>query len=335
MSEQKQRDPYFDNAKFLLVTLIVAGHAIYPLIEASTGVKAIYLLLYTFHIPMFAFVAGRFSRPLTDPGVAARTVTRVLVPYLIFEILYSIADGLFFTGGGISFSLLTPYSLMWFLLSLFFWRAMLVFFAAMKRPLLIAILLSLGIGYIEGATVFLSLSRTLVFFPFFLAGYHWRNEKFTALDRLPVKGAAIFILFATYLVLSGWATSFDLRWLLGRESYTVLQWGGLFGPVKRLMMLATGFGLGFAFLALVPRQKMAFTALGEKSIYIYLLHGFPIYAATAAGWYETASPTNAAVTALVAAGVLSIVLGSQRVVALMRPLVEPPIDRILFNDETD
>ncbi|MEW9034109.1 MAG: hypothetical protein AB2404_15535, partial [Planifilum fimeticola] len=50
---QKARDPFFDNAKFVLITLVVIGHAYTNLRHDSEIVKTAYLLIYSFHMPLF------------------------------------------------------------------------------------------------------------------------------------------------------------------------------------------------------------------------------------------------------------------------------------------
>ncbi|HEY6737520.1 MAG TPA: hypothetical protein VI076_01610, partial [Actinopolymorphaceae bacterium] len=47
----RSRDPFFDNAKFLAIVLVVVGHAIEPLRDIA-AVHAVYLFLYMFHMPV-------------------------------------------------------------------------------------------------------------------------------------------------------------------------------------------------------------------------------------------------------------------------------------------
>ncbi|MER5424456.1 hypothetical protein [Streptosporangium roseum] len=46
------RDPYFDNAKFLAITLVVSGHLVEDLRDVPVA-HAAYFYVYLFHMPLF------------------------------------------------------------------------------------------------------------------------------------------------------------------------------------------------------------------------------------------------------------------------------------------
>src|SRR6476469_186875 len=76
-----KRDPFFDNAKFLLIVLVVIGHNWYPLIGQSRAVKAAYMVVYAFHMPAFVLLSGYFSRHFEATPVQVRKLIRgVLLP---------------------------------------------------------------------------------------------------------------------------------------------------------------------------------------------------------------------------------------------------------------
>ena len=67
------RDPYFDNAKFLAVVLVVFGHAWEPLRGANVGgrpLEAAQTLVYGFHLPAFIVMCGYFSRGFATRAAA-------------------------------------------------------------------------------------------------------------------------------------------------------------------------------------------------------------------------------------------------------------------------
>lgn len=47
----KKRDAFFDNAKYLAIVLVAVGHAWEPLRDSSRAVSALYVVVYTFHMP--------------------------------------------------------------------------------------------------------------------------------------------------------------------------------------------------------------------------------------------------------------------------------------------
>src|SRR4051812_17242655 len=92
MSLSNSRDHYFDNAKFILILLVVVGHTIEPLIGKSPSLKSIYMFLYFFHMPLFIFISGYFSKNLSSGDYAKKVISKLLIPYLIFETAYSLFD---------------------------------------------------------------------------------------------------------------------------------------------------------------------------------------------------------------------------------------------------
>jgi len=118
-----ERDPFLDNAKFLLIVLVVIGHT-WPmgLVEGSRTVKAGYLWISAFHMPAFILLSGYFSRGFTArPAQLRKLVAGVLVPYLVFEVLYSAVEAAAW-GKPFRLTLTEPTFVCWFLAALFVWR---------------------------------------------------------------------------------------------------------------------------------------------------------------------------------------------------------------------
>ena len=61
------RDERFDSLKFVLIILVCWGHLIQIDKNAFSGETiALYKLIYTFHVPLFAFVSGFFTNSNKD-----------------------------------------------------------------------------------------------------------------------------------------------------------------------------------------------------------------------------------------------------------------------------
>src|SRR5881392_3557775 len=85
------RDAYFDNAKYLAIVLVALGHAWEPLRGDSRAASALYFTVYTFHMPAFIVISGYFSRSFdASPGRLKRLITGVAVPYVVFEVAYTL-----------------------------------------------------------------------------------------------------------------------------------------------------------------------------------------------------------------------------------------------------
>src|SRR5659263_308146 len=82
---------FWDNLKILLIILVVVGHSVDFYTATSPMTRDIYLFIYTFHMPLFIFVSGYFSKTVLD-GKQFRIakVILYLLLYLLF-ILYFFA----------------------------------------------------------------------------------------------------------------------------------------------------------------------------------------------------------------------------------------------------
>ena len=81
------RDPWFDNAKMVLVTLVVVGHS-WTLVAETFATHWAYNFLYLWHVPAFVMITGYLSRSFTfTRGNVRRLLTAVVLPYLVFEAL--------------------------------------------------------------------------------------------------------------------------------------------------------------------------------------------------------------------------------------------------------
>ncbi len=91
----KQRDAFFDNAKYLAIVLVAMGHSWEPLKGDSRILEGLYTVVYSFHMPAFIIISGFFSRHFDmRPDRLKRLVTGVLVPYVVFETAYPLFNNL-------------------------------------------------------------------------------------------------------------------------------------------------------------------------------------------------------------------------------------------------
>lgn len=318
------RDPWLDNARFALITLVVFGHLLEPLLDGHVWLAAVYRFIYAFHMPAFAFLSGAVTRATLD-GRALRSVSfRLLWPYLVFQGLYALAAlSPAWPDDGVT-SLITPYWLLWYLLSLACWRCMLPLFAHLRYRMAIAVAVAVGAGCFGDIGYSLSLSRTLVFFPLFMLG--WGGARaWRAMSGFPhVRVAAAGTLAAIFVVMA-WLHP-DVRWLYGSYGYTALDSSLLPGMATRLLLLATAAAGTLAFLALVPRRHGPFAAFGARSLGAYVLQGFVIKAAVGGGLFAlwAAWPDAALLATLLAtAVVLTLALSSAPVARMLNPVTAP------------
>ena len=53
-------------------------------------ISDVYLFIYTFHVPAFVLISGYFAKKVYEQGYFTKLVKRLLVPYIIFQVLYTL-----------------------------------------------------------------------------------------------------------------------------------------------------------------------------------------------------------------------------------------------------
>ncbi|MTE19055.1 acyltransferase family protein [Streptomyces sp. TRM43335] len=323
-----RRDAFFDNAKFLAIVLVVVGHAWGPLLSDSRAVQAAYNFVYAFHMPAFIVLSGYLSRNFDmRPGRLRRLVTTVVVPYVVFETAYTLYRRV---GDSVDhpISLLDPWYLSWFLLALFVWRLTTPLWQVVRWPVPLAVGISLLASVSPQTGGDLHLQRILQFLPFFVIGLNLRREHFELLRHRAVRWAAGLVLPAA-LVFAYWSVPrMNPSWFYRNNSGQELGVPWWTGASMTLALTVCSLVLAACFLALVPRRRTWFTALGTGTLYAYLLHGFFILTARFLGWYDVAWVATPAGEIAVSAvfTVLAVVLCTPLVRRLARPVVEPNVE---------
>lgn len=317
----------FDNLKAVLIFLVLLGHLIEPRLGGLRTYA--YTLIYSFHMPLFVLCSGCFAR--FEPR---RLLTKILYPYAVFQTIYW-----FFLQRpeGISLSFFTPYWILWYLLSLFFWTLVLPFAEGGGRRRRRGILvLAFGAGILAGvdgsAGYLLSLSRTIAFFPFFWLGHCLRQSPLWTAAADPGKARGrerswlwpARLLFAA-LALGGalWLYKNQYRinptWLHCSFGYGVLE----YKPLYRVLHYGMALVFAGAALAWTPRKRLWFTYLGERSLQVYLLHGFLVKLAVKYDLYQYVG-SHLLAWCIVTAAALSLILAALPISRLAGPFMAWP-----------
>lgn len=278
MASDTNRSKFFDNAKFILIFLVVFGHMISPLKEHDKILFTLYTVIYLFHMPAFIFISGYFAKGFRKKGYLLKSIQKILIPYFLFQIIYSIVYYLIGKEDSIEFDFLQPHWSLWFLLSLFFWNLMLYVFARFRwKGFFVAVVLGIGIGYVDQIGGFLSLSRTFVFFPYFLLGFLFNGELLKKVIRTKYSAPVGIIILSMTLIIFGLDISKEsVSWLLGDESYHTMGGEQLTDGLWRGIQYAFTIIVIFGFFSLIPSNQYKITKIGERTLYVYLLHGFII-----------------------------------------------------------
>ncbi|KAB7707874.1 acyltransferase family protein [Bacillus aerolatus] len=318
-----KRDYYFDNAKFILIFFVVFGHFIRSYIGDNPVIFASYATIYLFHMPGFILVSGFFAKSFYKKGYVKKIAQKILLPFFIFQIVYSFFYFFLYEDEAFHLNLLVPHWSLWFLLSLFFWNLLLLIsikWLKLKPAILLVISFAAGIavGCIDGRTDVLSFARTFIFFPFFLIGYYLRKEHFEFLAKKPVRA---ILLFSSLAIFYGAFTFSDLdqRWLLGSSSFAGLGSSNLEGMIYRVGIYVLSFIMIAAFFAFVPKKKFFFTDWGKNTLYVYLLHGFVIKSFRES---EVKDSVESIILLLTVSLILTMLLSSTVITTVAQPFIE-------------
>lgn len=181
-----KRDIFWDSLKFVLIFLVVYGHTMeYNLSDGSFN-RAMWNFIYTFHMPLFVFISGRFSH-IHSRERYIQGIVRLVETTIVFQIIWSIFRVTIF-GEQINYTFITqPYTILWYLVALIYWRVMVLFIpkkvlAHKKKIIFASFMICFLSGFIPVGHDFV-IQRTLVFLPFFALGYYSEEVKICEIIR--------------------------------------------------------------------------------------------------------------------------------------------------------
>jgi len=270
-----KRDPFFDSLKFILICLVVFGHILeYSGIEDQLSFK-VYTFIYTFHMPLFIFISGYFSKNMTWDKLKKSFKTLIPV-YFIFQIILSIPNML--DGSFSLFNFFTsPQGILWYILALLYWRIIFYLITKMRflsPPMVLAgsFLASLLIGLIN-YPVFLSIAKTVAFLPYFALGYYCTGGIIAKIRGLN-KAVSAVILFTAFILVYLFATSDFTLILYGEFSYKYAFNSIPVGLLCRIIMLLAAIILSCAVINTTTSKLHKY---GGRTLDIYLLHAPLVY----------------------------------------------------------
>ena len=221
-----RRDKW-DILKCFLIFCVVLGHAADYYTADSPSLRCLFLFIYSFHMPLFIFVSGLFSK---------RTVNQLRISKISGFLLLYVAlkmTGWFFNPATFRLNLFTESGLPWYMLVMFFYPIITHFLRNVKAHyvLIISVIFAVFAGFDSNINDFLALSRLIVFFPFYYLGYSLdaeQLESFTKKSWVKIV-AVVCVIGVAALALSG--KFYILRYLFSaRNSYSQLDTYATRGP---------------------------------------------------------------------------------------------------------
>lgn len=316
-----RRDPYFDNARAILITLVVVGHLLES-IGMEPG-QPLTLWIYSFHMPAFVLISGYLARTYSGtPKQLLRLGTAILFPYIVFQLIHAAARPLFMDKP-FHLNFVTPSWTLWFLLALVIWRLLTPLLRSLRFPVLTAVLIAVIAPFEPNLDQAWTMARVLGFLPFYVIGLTLEPRHFDWF-RTHIKA---WIGYVTLLI--GLAGCYLLDPPLKRSdfffnsNYAEHDPNMLRGLIIRLIALCIGVLGTCAVLAITGRKSNWLTRLGTYSLYVYLLHALVLFPTRYFGALESwDSPLQTVILVLVGI-TLTVALASPPVVYATRWLISP------------
>ncbi|MGN0452374.1 MAG: acyltransferase family protein [Ruminococcus sp.] len=292
-ADEKGRLYFYDNAKFILIFLVVLAHAISPFKAGGPGHELFHFLwrvINTLHMPCLIFISGFFAKSYI--GKDGTIKVQRLFTYMVYYVASQLAVGafeVFVLDYSIAKSMLSPRSSLWFLVCLIWWYFLLPVIDKIDPKYMIPIAFAAGllIGYDEKVSNFMAISRVVVHFPFFLCGYYVSSGKMNELMTKKAKLWSIPVLLLSigsvvgimFLFAENGPLDFSINNFItcDKSYFKIFKNTGInpmFWFLPRVWFYLCAFGLGFGFLVWVPKGRNIFTKFGARTMAVYILHRF-------------------------------------------------------------
>lgn len=271
------REYFIDNLKAFLIVLVIFGH-VATCLQYRKENSGLYYFIYIFHMPCFAFTSGYMAKSIVKNGkFRADRYFSTLWLYAFFRTATCLIERAY--GRDTELKLFDVSGAPWYLLALSAWYLMVPLLLSLKPyvGIIITTFAGLLIGYADDVDTYLSLSRTLVFLPFFAIGLYLSRESLEAFlsKKLRIPAFLLLAVTAGYFVFVGNPISGFSKIVYGGTPYSSAL-GSLapYGFFIRGGLYLAAVVLSAACMLLIPRRRTWFSYVGKYSLAVYILHVF-------------------------------------------------------------
>lgn len=261
------RNAYWDNAKGILMTLVVLGHYLYAYSQYKAA-NAIITIIYLFHMPAFVFISGFLSK--SENATSAKSICKLCLVYIVFNTSMMIYSFIF---EDLPLSLFTPYYSYWYILALIVWRLTVKQLSQIRGITIISIIVAMSVGFWQEVSNVFALARIFCFYPFFILGYKFSTIKINAF----VEKRTNFDYFKSIILLT--ITSYFVYLFIlfspRPDIFTMIAYSNPVLVIARLCIFAIAILMIISLGSIIPEREIPLlTKWGRNSLVIFLLHRY-------------------------------------------------------------
>lgn len=264
----KERSYLFDNLKGFLIICVIIGNSLEFFEPHSIDFHFFILLLYTFHMPVFAFISGYFYKK--SSRTTKQLSSKTIILFVSFQLFYIIFNSILDKSDTLDIQLFYPQWTLWYLITL---SALYVICDYVKKPklwLVYTFTISLLIGFDKSVGTYLSISRTFFFLPIFILGMMFKIEYINTIKRYLKYITPLTIILLTLLYYFNDKIPVDVFF-----EYTYYNFhfdNEYISLIFRFYHYIMSFMIGSILLCIVPNKKTSLSYLGKNSLLLYLSH---------------------------------------------------------------
>lgn len=275
------RSEKWDILKFFLIFLVVLGHAADFFKVTSDLMHSLLLLIYSFHMPLFIFISGLFSKKTVNEKRYNKLLGYIAMYFALklFEYLYKL-----FSGITPNFRLLSEGGSQWFMFALFSFHLITIVVKDIspKYVLPFSVLVACASGFASDIGDYLVLSRTIVFYPFFYLGFcldRVKIEDFCRGKNKKIVAAIILIVITVIFFLFEDGITMFRALFTGRYPFSKLEFHPELGFLFRLVYYVVVILISMCVIVLTPdKTKSGLSAkLGQRTLAVYGFHYIVFY----------------------------------------------------------
>lgn len=262
---------YFDNIKCILILFVVLNHTISICSDYYGYDYSWFKIITFFMIPLFIFTTGLFARK--SRRTPFERFLKILSIYIIAQVLITLYYEYVINIVEDGETIFIPRFTLWYLLTCSYLYLSEYLFRKynFKTVFIISLILGLSSGFIECIDDYLSISRTITFFPFFVLGYY--EKEINIIKYVNKYKKIIYILV---LIMTIWFF-FNQDFFNFKDTYLKYSYFDYNNPqecfFKRFLMYIFFFVYSAFVLIVTPRKKMFISKVGKYTLIIYLIHG--------------------------------------------------------------